>query len=286
MTRDRWAAHANACAAGAPRATPVADRFHLVGNIRERVERLSEPHGSSLDAALEPPPVVLDSCVETRSITVISIASTPDAVMSATTSDDPNRHAARATQAPPLLSQRQYRRQDRFEEVRRLRREGQSIRRIARELRISSRAVPRYARSSQRPNWNPGAPRATRLDRFESAVDAFIREGGRTATVLHRGLAGPGCQSSYRAVLRFRGHRLQAAGIAPVGSSRGPPRPRRPPARALSFEFVRREENRSEQEIKRMTTMNAIPGSCAPLTLANRRGNGVCQGDAVRRVHR
>ena len=53
ITRDRWAAYANACSAAAPKATQVADRFHLVGNIRELVERLFEQHASALDAALE-----------------------------------------------------------------------------------------------------------------------------------------------------------------------------------------------------------------------------------------
>jgi transposase len=57
ITRDRWAAYANACSAAAPQATQVADRFHLVGNIRELVERLFEQHASALDTALEPPPL-------------------------------------------------------------------------------------------------------------------------------------------------------------------------------------------------------------------------------------
>ena len=34
ITRDRWAAYANACSTAAPNATQVADRFHLIGNIR------------------------------------------------------------------------------------------------------------------------------------------------------------------------------------------------------------------------------------------------------------
>jgi transposase len=111
-------------------------------------------------------------------------------------------------------------------------------------------------------------PRGARLDRFEAAVDAFIRDGGRTATVLHRRLQGQGCTSSYCAVLRFLGRRRHAAGIAPAGSNRGPPVPRRPPARALSFEFVRRAERRSDEEAGRMTTVATIPELCAALTLA------------------
>jgi transposase len=269
ITRDRWAAYANARSAGAPQATQVADRFHLIGNIRELVERLFEQHAPALDAALEPPAIAAESCLETALPPAFSSEQTSTTPPPTTVTCDPNDPLKPATDSPPVRSHRQQRRQDRFEEVRRLRREGQSIRRIARALRISSKTVLRYARCTQCPDWNPGVPRGTRLDRFASAVDAFIREGGRTATVLHRRLAGQGCRSSYCAVLRFLGRRLREAGLAPVGSSRGPPRPRRPPARALSFEFVRRAEDRSDEETKRMTTVTAIPELCGSLGLAS-----------------
>jgi transposase len=40
ITRDRWAAYAQAATGGAPQATQVADRFHLLCNLREAAERL------------------------------------------------------------------------------------------------------------------------------------------------------------------------------------------------------------------------------------------------------
>lgn len=268
ITRDRWAAYANACSAAAPTATQVADRFHLVGNIRELVERLFEHHAPALDAALEPPPAgTAEPCVETAPASAIPSERAP-AVPPSAVAEATNHVPEPATDSRPVRSHGQQRRQDRFEDVRRRRREGQSIRGIARTLRMSSKTVLRYARSARCPDWNPGVPRGTRLDRYEAAVDAFIREGGRTATVLHRRLRDRGCRSSYCAVLRFLGRRLHAAGIAPVGSGRAPPRPRRPPARALSFEFVRRVENRSDEELERMAAVNMIPELCDSLGLA------------------
>ncbi len=127
----------------------------------------------------------------------------------------------------------------------------------------------RYARSSRCPDWNPGTRRGTRLDVFQARVDAFIGEGGRTATVLHRRLKDQGCRSSYCAVRRFLTRRLQAAGIAPTHAGRGPPRPRRPSARQLSFEFVRRAERRSDEEAERMGKVSAIPELCDALKLAS-----------------
>ena len=41
-----------------------------------------------------------------------------------------------------------------------------------------------------------------------------------------------------------------------------------PPARSLSFEFIRRAENRSDEEAERMTTVRAIPELCNSLALA------------------
>ena len=274
ITRDRWAAYANACTAAAPKATQVADRFHLIGNIRELVERLFEQHASALDAALEPPPVVTpDPCVGTQPIRVISSDSTPATAMSTTPPCDPNGLAAPANKSPPpapaKVSHRQQQRQNCFDEVRRLRLADRSVRQIARELRISPKTVLNYMHRERCPNWNPGTRRATRLDSLQAKVDAFIQEGGRTASVLFRRLKDHGCCSSYDAVRRFLARRLQAAGIAPVHSGRGPPRLRRPSARQLSFEFVRRAEERSEDAAGRMAKLNPIPQLCDALKLAN-----------------
>lgn len=42
ITRDRWAAYAQAAAEGAPQAQQVAYRWHLLENLRQPIERLFE----------------------------------------------------------------------------------------------------------------------------------------------------------------------------------------------------------------------------------------------------
>jgi transposase len=273
ITRDRWAAYANACSIGAPHALQVADRFHLVGNIRELVEHLFEQHASALDMALEPPAAATsESCIVVPPSTEISSEPTlaPAMPIPPGDPDDLSAPAHDVPLRPPVpVSPRQQRRQDRFDEVRRLCRAGKSVRQVARELRMSRQTVIDYQRRERCPDWNPGTRRPTRLDGLQAQVDAFIQEGGRTATVLFRRLKDHGCRSSYDAVRRFLTRRLQAAGMAPVRSSRGPPRPRRPSARQLSFEFVRRVENRSGEEAERMGKVNPIPELYGPLELAN-----------------
>lgn len=129
--------------------------------------------------------------------------------------------------------------------------------------------VLNYLHRERCPNWNPGTQHASRVDRYQAAVDTFIQEGDRVATVLYRRLKDQGCKSSYDAVRRFLSRRFQAAGVTPVRSSRGPPRLRRPLARQLSFEFVRRAEKCSEEAAKRMEKVNAISEMWGSLKLAN-----------------
>ena len=263
ITRDRATVYANASSDGAPKALQVADRWHLIGNIRELVERLFEQHASALDVALESPPTLVEPCVGTPPSPGVAsepmLPATTEAIDTPDLSDLPASTNELPSPSSPKVSNRQQKRQDRFNEVRRLHLAGRSVRQIARELQISPKTVIEYLHRERCPDWNPGGPRATRLDEFQAEVDAFVREGGRDATVLHRRLKDQGCNSSYDAVRRFLRRRFQAAGIALVRSSRGPPRPRRPSARQLSFEFVRRAEKRSEEAVKRIAAVNPIP---------------------------
>jgi transposase len=51
ITRDRWPAYIEAANAAAPKAKQVADRFHLLRNVREAVEKLLSQHASGIREA-------------------------------------------------------------------------------------------------------------------------------------------------------------------------------------------------------------------------------------------
>jgi transposase len=51
VSRDRSAAYAQAATEGASQAEQVADRWHLLKNLREAVERVLERHSAVVDAA-------------------------------------------------------------------------------------------------------------------------------------------------------------------------------------------------------------------------------------------
>src|SRR5262249_53780727 len=56
ITRDRWASFAQAATAAAPQAQQVADRWHLLKNLREAVERLLSRLSTQVGEVLQDPP--------------------------------------------------------------------------------------------------------------------------------------------------------------------------------------------------------------------------------------
>lgn len=243
VTRDRWAAYANAATAGAPQAMQVADRFHLVKNLREVLEKVFEAHAAAVDAALKAQP---------------ADPLPPEVIPTSTPEPTPQ---------PP--SPRRQRRVDRFEHVRRLRAVGKSIRGIARELRMSVKTVCRYLRQDRCPDWNPGAPRPTGVDRFTEAVDEYIRAGGRQASEVFRTLQSRGCRVGYNGVRRFFNRRLAAAGVERTRVNAACPPPARPSFRQLSFEYVRRAEKRTEEATTRMAAVGGVTAIADELRLVD-----------------
>jgi hypothetical protein len=53
VSRDRSGAYAQAATEGASQAEQVADRWHLLKNVREAVERVLERYATVVDAALK-----------------------------------------------------------------------------------------------------------------------------------------------------------------------------------------------------------------------------------------
>lgn len=54
ISRDRSKEYARGASQGAPEATPVADRWHLLKNLREALELFLEQHRACLHAAANP----------------------------------------------------------------------------------------------------------------------------------------------------------------------------------------------------------------------------------------
>ena len=151
IARDRRPAFANAAAEAAPQAEQVADRWHLLKDLLEVVERPFARHPDEIRRATH--------------------AGTPEPAPAPAETAGPIPPAqpaggdicpGQAADRPELTAREQARaakqktREERFRLVRDLRTQGLSLRQIARQLRMSCRAVLRYLREPKCPDWNAG----------------------------------------------------------------------------------------------------------------------------------
>jgi transposase len=245
ISRDRWAAYAHAAGQGAPQAIQVADRWHLLKNLREAIERLLQRRSDAVKGCRDRFPLT--------DLTSVPAPDTPSPVVPAPVDPKPPSPRQQIRQA------KRQRRVERYEHVRALHQQGTSIRGIARELTMSVRTVLRYLRESRCPDWHSGRARPTRLDGFREYVDRRIGEGCHNAAQLHRELADRGCRAAASSVRSFVSRRLAAAGQKRQRINAAvPSAPRQPSAKTLSFEFLRRASERKTEEQARMELLRRV----------------------------
>jgi transposase len=240
ISRDRASAYAQAVTTAAPTAIQVADRFHLLMNVRDVTERVLARHTTAIrdvlraaDEATAPP------------------AEVPPARPAPQRPLNPRQQA---------IAGRRERRGQRYEETRQLHDQGQSIRTIARALRMSPKTVICYLRTERVPDWRPGRTAPSQLDRHRDYIDRRVSEGCCNARTLHRELRALGYTGGYDQVRRAIRRRTDRDARS---RAHGPIRIRTeiPPARRLSFEVVRRPGERKEQAVRWLDQLRAAGGA-------------------------
>jgi transposase len=254
ISRDRASSYAQAAAEAAPKAQQVADRWHLLKNLREAIERLLVRQSDAVDEAMKAAAAAEES---PQSLTAADIG---QGVTTAEPTSPPQPLIEPPPESPRLQAQRarRTRRIERFEQVHERHRQGHSARRIAREIGMSRNAVRYYLRCKECPDWRPGRAWRSRWDAHREWIDARIAEGCTNAADLHRQLVLRDFRGSYCSVQRYVRKRL---GVAGKNRERaGAARPSAPPApspRQLSFEWVRRPEDRKPSEQRRIDAICA-----------------------------
>lgn len=233
IARDRWTAYAKAATEAAPQAKQVADRWHLLKNLREAVERLLARHPAEIRQAAqaENPATGSPPSHTTDRSTPPAGANDGSAPVPQAAAPLPERAQARAG--------RRRAREERHELVRGLHAQGRSLRQIAKQLKMSFRTVMRYVRGPVCPDWEAGRPRPSQLDDHGAFIADWIARGGRNAAELHRLLTARGCPIKYSTTCRYAGRLLGSAGRpGPRPEDLVPPAPCPPSARKLSFAFL------------------------------------------------
>ncbi len=173
IARDRGGAYADGARQGAPAAVQVADRFPLLGNIGDALERVLARHHGALRAA---------AAAVDRAIAEAGVAQRPDPEPVAST-PPPRRGITRAQQDREA---RRSRRLARYEAVVDLHRRGASLRTIGQAVGLSRATARRFVRAGTFPERAPSRPRPTSLAPDEPYLRARWTAGCHNARVLWR----------------------------------------------------------------------------------------------------
>jgi len=172
VARDRATYYADGITAGAPGALQVADRFHLIKNLREALERvLQRQRGVLREAAqiLHPQRVRNESLQEQKLPPLRRNRSAPQ------------------RSAKELLQQqaRRAQRVARYEEIKQLRAEGHSVSAIARRMGMQRATVRMFLRADEYPEARPGT-KPGKVQPFATYLEERWREGCHNAQQLYR----------------------------------------------------------------------------------------------------
>lgn len=210
ITRDRAHCYAKGASKGAPQAIQVADRFHLMQNLRQAMVRMLDHRHTQLKLAM-------------RDIASRDPPAKPcDAEM-------PNRSRGNSRpRRPTHCNVRRNRRLEKYEQVMELHHQGMSHRKIARQLNINRATVGRYIQAGEFPE------RATRkyagkTDRYTDHLGKRWQEGCHNAAQLFRELEAIGFTGSYCSVRRRVAHwdRSNGSSTTPQPPNVQPPSARR-----------------------------------------------------------
>jgi transposase len=231
ISRDRAGAYAEGARKGAPEAVQVADRFHILCNLTQALQRLLERLSVSLrkiqpgSAPAEESPTGSDSTAATDD---------PISAKAISASVQLNRHERES-------QQRRERRKTRFEAVRDAFQRGMTQRAIARELGLSRKTVGRFLRAEKFPEQAPRS-RRTGLEPFREYLEKRWAEGCHNAARLWRELREQG----------YTGQSSRVKGFLQAWRSHGPtaaPRKRKLPGmRLVAFWLTKPAEKRKEAE--------------------------------------
>ena len=244
IARDRSKAYAEGAQQGAPAATQVADRFHLLQNLAEALHQVFATQSKALEAvndALRQQPVPLADGA-------VAVPVPPP--------DTPQPAQQRA-------AQRQARRQTLYEQVWDLHRQGWTVPAIARHIGLSKRTVHRDLRTAT------FAGRKSRSDRGQSLLNPYKaallerwNAGCHTAMRLFRNLQQQGYPGSYGPVAAYARRLRQAQGLSPGQrrSRQSLPSVAEPVSQPLTprratWLVLRRETTRTEAEAQQLTQL-------------------------------
>ncbi|MFO1434240.1 MAG: transposase [Candidatus Competibacteraceae bacterium] len=212
----------------------MADRWHLLKNVREAVERRISRHSARVKQLAAEPTAALSTRAGAAAVAPPSpqrlllpppVSSPPRLLLpppapSPASPRQPLPRPSRATAQPQRVA--------RYQQVHALHHQGQPLLQIAHRRRMARKTVRRYLQASPFPGRAPRPPGHRQIDRFLPYLRQRWQAGCQVATTLGRELSAEGFTGSFKTVARaVRPWRSTAPHDHPAASpSSEPPSPR------------------------------------------------------------
>jgi transposase len=237
MARDRASDYARGATEGAPEATQVADRFHLLGNLREALTRYLQRITPALRRVLahEPaapspaPPAVTPTAPPGSG----SAAPGPAVAQGHWEVAIPTRPLPRYGRPPRLQQEQRARhaaRVHRYEQVKTRFAQGQSLRQIAAACGLNTKTVRSWVRSEALPPDQRGYRGPGKIDTYIPSLKTRLAEGCTNQSRLGRELRAQGFTGTRSLVAKWIHTHGQHTPVGPA-----PAAPQLPAARPLAW---------------------------------------------------
>jgi len=239
LSRDRSKAYKSAMTEGAPAAVQVADRFHLVQNLSEMLEKAFASYRSELKAA-------------EQSQHQATVAEAPEEIVLA---------IAKPTaieQSQQRIRQNQQRKIEQQKAIKALRADGWTQAATAQKIGVSRKTVERYSTLPDFPEMPARRPTFGRsiLDPYKQQLLEWWNGGIREPSILLKLLEPYGFKGSLRTLQRYISGLREAQGLPPVRIKvhQTLPKvvdPQTPPftPRQAAYLVVLKPENRQAEEV-------------------------------------
>lgn len=195
VSRDRGKEYVSAVTTALPQATQIADRWHLLKNLRQALETL-----------LLHKRAVLKNAAEAGQGMESPLSSHRPLTDQATQTPEPEQETLPTKVTPKVTEDqaaRRQRRQERFEDVHRFHERGHSIRSIARETNLSRKTVRKYLATNTCPQY-PGRPaRSGKMIPWLPYLEQRWQGGCTNATQLWREIVARGFTGGRGLVARW-----------------------------------------------------------------------------------
>jgi transposase len=215
IARDRAGTFAEGATQGAPDAVQVADRFHLMQNLRTAIEqtlnRMIDVRQAAAEALSEQ-----TTQIHPRAAT----ATSGDTVLANTSLPLPDLQPARDPYRNRVQEQRRAQRLARYEQVLALHQAGALQQEIAERLQITRATVSRYLKATGFPERAPYPRLESKLDPYNAYLTERWAAGETNGRQLWQELQAQGFTGSVMTVMRWA-QRQQVLSPPPASTRRG-----------------------------------------------------------------